>query len=228
MSSPSLSASKPLVIFGAAELAEIAWFYFTHDAAFNIKAFAVDAQFIRESTFCGRPVVSFEDVQKEFPPEAHDLFVAVSYAQLNRFRAERCAQAKAKGYALRTYVSSKATVWPDLALGENCFILEDNTVQPFVRIGNNVTLWCGNHVGHHSRIADNCFVTSHVVISGGVEIGNNAFIGVNATIRDHVRIGSHAVLGAGAIVTQDVPDEAVMVQPAAERSKVPSSKLRRL
>ena len=228
MSSPSLSASKPLVIFGAAELAEIAWFYFTHDAAFNIKAFAVDAQFIRESTFCGLPVVPFEEVQKEFPPGAHDLFVAVSYAQLNRLRAERCAQAKAKGYALRTYVSSKATVWPDLALGENCFILEDNTVQPFVRIGNNVTLWCGNHVGHHSRIADNCFVTSHVVISGGVEIGNNAFIGVNATIRDHVRIGSHAVLGAGAIVTQDVPDEAVMVQPAAERSKVPSSKLRRL
>ena len=119
MSPPSLSASKPLVIFGAAEIAEIAWFYFKHDAAFQIKAFAVDAQFIRESTFCGLPVVPFEDVQKEFPPAAHDLFVALSYAQLNRLRAERCAQAKAKGYALRTYVSSKATVCHDLVLGEN-------------------------------------------------------------------------------------------------------------
>ena len=47
---------------------------------------------------------------------------------------EGIAQAKAKGYALRTYVSSKATVWPDLALGENCFILEQNVIQPFARI----------------------------------------------------------------------------------------------
>jgi sugar O-acyltransferase (sialic acid O-acetyltransferase NeuD family) len=219
---------KPLVLFGAAELAEVAWFYFTHDAGFAIKAFTVDAQFIRGSRFCGLPVVAFENVQNDFPPEQNDLFVAVSYTQLNNLRAQRCAEAKAKGYALRTYVSSKATTWPDLVVGENCFILEDNTVQPFVRIGNNVTLWCGNHVGHHSRIADNCFITSHVVISGGVAIGDNAFIGVNATIRDHVRIGRNAVLGAGAIVTQDVPDDAVMIQPAAERSKVPSSKLRRI
>jgi sugar O-acyltransferase (sialic acid O-acetyltransferase NeuD family) len=219
---------KPVVIFGAAELAEIAWFYFTHDASFEIKAFTIDASFIRESTFCGLPVVAFEDVQKDFPPETNDLFVAVSYARLNQLRAERCAQAKAKGYALRTYVSSKATIWPDLVVGENCFILEDNTVQPFVRIGNNVTLWCGNHVGHHSQIADNCFITSHVVISGGVQVGNNTFIGVNATIRDHVRIGRNAVLGAGAIITHDVPDDAVMTQPSAERSKVPSSRLRRI
>jgi sugar O-acyltransferase (sialic acid O-acetyltransferase NeuD family) len=221
MNSPSLSASKPLVIFGAAELAEIAWFYFTHDAAFNIKAFAVDAQFIRESTFCGLPVVAFEDVQKEFPPAAHDLFVAVSYAQLNRFRAERCAQAKAKGYALRTYVSSKATVWPDLVLGENCFILEDNTVQPFVTIGSNVTLWSGNHIGHHSTIGDNCFITSHVVISGGVQVGRNCFIGVNTTVRDHVSIGDRCLIGAGSLILESTQPNTVYVANTTGPSEKP-------
>ena len=52
------------------------------------------------------------------------------------------------------YVSSKASVWPGFKPGENCFILEDNTMQPFVVIGDNVTLWSGNHIGHHARIGD--------------------------------------------------------------------------
>ena len=219
---------KPVVIFGIGEFADIAWYYFVHDAGATVSAFTVDAAYINGDTFHGAPLVAFAEVGQRFPPEDYDLFVAVGYTRLNALRAERCTQAKVMGYSLRTYVSSKATVWPDLSVGENCFVLEDNTIQPFVRIGDNVTLWCGNHVGHHSRIGNNCFITSHVVISGGVSIGDNCFIGVNATIRDHVRIGRAAVIGAGALVTKDVPDEGVMSQPAAELSRVPSSRLRRL
>ena len=219
---------KPLIIFGAAELAEVAWYYFVHDAGAEVRAFTVDPEFVRSDTFCGLPVIAFSQVEREFPPRENNLFVAVSYTRLNALRAERCDQAKTKGYRLRTYVSSKATVWPDLSVGENGFILEDNTIQPFVRIGNNVTLWSGNHVGHHSRIGNNCFITSHVVVSGGVVIGDNSFVGVNATIRDHVKIGRSAVIGAGALITQDVPDQGVMTQAAAELSRVPSSRLRKI
>jgi sugar O-acyltransferase (sialic acid O-acetyltransferase NeuD family) len=219
---------KPLVIFGAAQTAELAWYYFSHDAGAVVKAFTVDPEFLPSGTFCGLPVVAFPELRAAFPPEDHDVFVAVSYARLNTLRAERCRRVRAQGYRLRTYVSSKATVWPDLAVGDNGFILEDNTIQPFVQIGHNVTLWCGNHVGHHARIGDNCFIASHVVISGGVVIGDNSFIGVNATIRDHVRIGRSAVIGAGALVTQDVPDEGVMTQAAAELARAPSSRLRRI
>jgi len=219
---------RPLVIFGAGELAEVAWFYFTHDARAQVKAFTVDPDYVREGSFCGLPVIPFTEAAKTQPPAHNDLFVALSYAKLNALRAERCAQAKGMGYPLRSYVSSKATVWPDLSVGENCFILEDNTIQPFVHIGNNVTLWCGNHIGHHARIGDNCFVTSHVVVSGGVEIGENCFIGVNATIRDHVKIGRFAVIGAGTLVTKDVPEYGVIAQPGAELSKVPSNRLRRI
>ena len=219
---------RPLVIFGAGELADVAWFYFTRDGGAEIKAFTVDAAYLQTESFRGLPVIPFESAHSTFPPESHDLFVAVGYSRMNAVRAERCREAKEKGYALRSYVSSKATVWPDLTVGENCFILEDNTIQPFVRIGNNATLWCGNHVGHHVCIEDNCFITSHVVISGGVVIGESCFVGVNATIRDHIRIGRRAVIGAGALVTRNVPDEGVMTQHAAELSSVPSSRLRRL
>lgn len=219
---------KPLVIFGAAELAEVARFYFTRDAGASVEAFTVDAQYRQQNAFCGLPVVAFEELAATYPPQSHDLFVALSYSNLNATRAERCRQARVMGYALRSYVSSKATVWPDLKVGDNCLILEDNTIQPFATIGDNTTLWCGNHIGHHVRIEDNCFITSHVVISGGVVIGEGSFVGVNATIRDHVRIGRRAVIGAGALITKDVPDEGVMSQAPAELSRVPSSRLRRL
>lgn len=219
---------KPLVIFGAGDIAELAHFYFTRDARSQVAAFTVDSAYLKEPSFCGKPVVAFEEVTRAYPPNAHDLFVAVSYAKINAVRAAKCAAAKALGYRLGAYVSSKATVWEGFEPQENCFILEDNTVQPFARVGANVTLWSGNHIGHHAQIGENCFIASHVVISGGVQVGANAFIGVNATIRDHVKIGARAVIGAGSLVLQDIPDDGVVAAAGTELSKVPSHRLRRL
>ena len=142
----------------------------------------------------------FEEVEEKFPPTDYGFFVAVSYAKINAVRAEKVAAAQAKGYRLKSYLSSRATVFPGFALRENCLILEHNTIQPYARIGANVTLWSGNHIGHHSTIEDDVFLASHVVVSGGVRIGQGSFVGVNVTIRDHVTIGKKCVLGAGALV----------------------------
>lgn len=219
---------RPLLIFGAGDIAEMAHFYFTRDTRVAVAGFTVDAAYLKESRFCGLPVVPFEEAPAAFAPGVHDLFVALSYAKINAVRAQKCAEGKARGYRLASYVSSKASVWDGFQVGENCFILEDNTIQPFVRVADNVTLWSGNHIGHHARVAANCFITSHVVISGGVQVGENAFIGVNATLRDHVKIGARSVIGAGALVLEDVPDDGVVAPRGSELSKVPSHRLRRL
>jgi sugar O-acyltransferase (sialic acid O-acetyltransferase NeuD family) len=188
----------------------------------------VDPAFVRESVWCGLPVLAFAEACAAFPPATHDLFVALSYARINALRAEKCTEGRAAGYRLASYVSSKASVWDGFVPQENAFILEDNTIQPFVSVGPNVTLWSGNHIGHHASVGANCFVTSHVVISGGVAVGENAFIGVNATLRDHVRIGARSVIGAGSLVLEDVPDDGVVAARGSELSKVPSHRLRRL
>ncbi|MBV5337436.1 MAG: transferase, partial [Deltaproteobacteria bacterium] len=94
---------------------------------------------IQAPKFCGVPVVAFEDVAIEYPPENYDFFVALSYSKLNTVRKEKYLAAKALGYRLASFVSSRATVLNDGHIGENCFIFEDNTIQPFVTIGNNVT-----------------------------------------------------------------------------------------
>ncbi|WP_427185188.1 acetyltransferase [Bordetella bronchialis] len=217
---------RKLVIFGSGDIAQLAHYYFSVDSDYEVVAFTVDAGYIKETTFCSLPIVAFENVAEQYPPETHDFFVALSYSRLNAVRKEKFLAARDKGYRSASFISSRATVLNDGRIGENCFILEDNTIQPFARIGDNVTLWSGNHIGHHSIIGDHTFIASHVVVSGGVEIGEQCFIGVNATLRDHIKIGDRCVLGAGALLLGDAEAEGVYMGTATERSKVPSTRLR--
>lgn len=217
---------KPLVIFGTGDIAQLAHYYFSTDSDYEVVAFTVDANYLKESEFCGLPVVSFEDIGKKYPSDLYDFFIALSYSQLNTIRKEKFLAAKEMGYKLAKFISSRATVLNGGRIGENCFILEDNIIQPFVTIGNNVTLWSGNHIGHHSVIHDHTFISSHVVISGGVEIGEQCFLGVNATLRDHIKIGDRCVVGAGALLLADAASEGVYLGASTERSRVPSTRLR--
>jgi len=219
---------RQVIVFGAGDIAEIAHFYLTNDSDYDVAAFTVDSDFIKDDTLQGLPVVPFEEINKKFPPSEFAMFVAISYAKLNAIRAGKCEEARKKGYSLISYVSSKATVWPGFNAKENSFIFEDNTIQPFVNIGKNVTLWSGNHIGHHSVIKDNVFIASHVVISGGVTVEENCFIGVNATIRDHVTIAKNCVIGAGALILRDTKENGVYLGKEAELSRVPSNRLRNI
>ncbi len=220
--------TKQLIIFGSAEIAQLAHFYFSSGSEYEVAAFTVDRAYLKESTFCGLPVIAFEDISTQYAPEEHYLFIALSYSKLNSLRKEKYLAAKALGYRLASYISPHATILNDERIGDNCFILEDNTIQPFVTIGNNVTLWSGNHIGHHSTIKDHSFIASHVVVSGGVEVGEQCFIGVNATLRDNIKVGERCVIGADALLLTDADSEGVYIGTATERSRVPSSRLRKI
>ncbi len=199
----------PLIVFGTAEIAALARFYFDHDSAYKAVAFTVDDDFVREDRFEGLPVIPFSRVAQEFSPQATHMHVALSYNKLNRLRADKYVQAKKAGYTLASYICSKAATWPDLAHGDNCFVLENQTIQPTVRLGNNVMLWSGNHIGHGSVIGDHTYFASHVVLSGHCTIGQRCFFGVNATIKDFTTIGNDCFIAMDASVTQDMSDGAV-------------------
>lgn len=219
---------KKLVIFGSGDIGQLAHAYFTTDSDYEVVAFTVDAEYLNASQFCGMPVVPFEEVADTYPPASHEMFVALSYSRLNELRKEKYFAAKEKGYTLASYISSRASVLNEGRLGDNCFILEDNTIQPFVTVGNNVTMWSGNHIGHHSTIFDHNFISSHVVVSGGVEIGEACFIGVNATLRDHIKVGEKCVLGAGTLLLKDAEPEGLYIGTATPRSDRPSTTLKKI
>jgi len=197
---------KRIVIFGLLDTAELAHFYIENDTPDSAVAFTVHEKFINGvKSFQGLPVVPFEKIEQLFPPDEYMFFAPMTGQNMNRLRESVYLEAKSKGYDCYSYISSKATVWSS-DIGENCFILEDNTIQPFTKIGNNVVLWSGNHIGHHSTINDHAFFTSHVVLSGHCKVGRYTWFGVNATIRNDCSIGQGSLIAMGTCVTKDVPE----------------------
>ena len=214
-----------LVIFGAGDIARLASVYFTRDSEHEVVAFTVDQQYATEPSFRDLPLVPFETVAERYPPGEYKMFVALSYAKMNRLRAEKYRQAREAGYELVSYVSSRCSFLTDYPVGDNCFILEDNTIQPFVRIGNNVTLWSGNHIGHDAVIGDHCFLASHIVVSGYVRIGHSCFLGVNATLRNSITIAPQTLIGAGAVIMKDTVEKGVYLPQRAELFKKKSDEI---
>jgi sugar O-acyltransferase (sialic acid O-acetyltransferase NeuD family) len=161
---------KKVVIFGTGAFAEVAYFYFKNDSQFEIVAFTENKEFMKKEKLYDLPIIPFEEIENIYPPSQYQLFIAVVYTKTNKIRERIFNEAKSKKYTLMSYVNSKAIIWGEIDMGENCFILENVVIQPFVKIGNNVIMWSGNHIGHHSIIGDHCFITSHVVVSGNVQI----------------------------------------------------------
>jgi sugar O-acyltransferase (sialic acid O-acetyltransferase NeuD family) len=219
---------RDVVIFGSGQVAEVMHYYITHESDRKVAAFTLDAAYLKEASHLGLPVVPFEEIETAFAPSTYEMFVAISYRQVNKARERKVEEAEAKGYRLISHVSPRAVVWSGFEAKANTFIMENNVIQPYVRIGKNVIMWSGNHVGHHTEIGDNCFIASHVVVSGSVKVGRNTFIGVNATIRDNITIGASNVIGAAALILENTPDEAVYLGRQAELARVPSSRLRKI
>lgn len=205
-----------LVIVGCGVTARLAHYYFTRDSEHTVAAFSVDREYKSDDSFLGLPLIDFAEVVERYPPDKYKMFVALGYAKMNKLRAAKYFQAKELGYELVSYVSSKCTFLTDNPVGDNCFILEDNTIQPFVTIGNDVTLWSGNHVGHDAVIEDHCFLASHIVVSGFTRIGAYCFLGVNATLRNAITIAPETLIGAGAVIMKDTVEQGVYLPQRAK------------
>lgn len=206
-----------VVVFGLGESAEVATHYLEHDSEHTVVGYTIDGAYLDRDRHRGRPVVAFEEIESRFSPEACHVALALGYWRANAVRAERFAAARARGYRVLSFVSSRAIVPAGFQAPEGTFIHPGCTIEPFVELGVNVTVWSGTTVSHHSVIGDHAFLASQVAVAGGVRIGERAFIGAGAAIRDHVSIGKRAVLGAGAVILQDVGDDEVWVAPRAQR-----------
>ena len=208
--------NNKIIIFGTGEIAELAFYFFTNDSEYEVVAFAADREYIDNQNFQGLPLVSVDTLINVYPPSQYKAHVALSYSKLNQTRKEKYQQIKEMGYDLVSYVSSKSFTWPDLNIGDNCFILENQTIQPTVKIGNNVMIWSGNHLGHASTIKSHTYISSHVCISGHSVVGESCFLGVNSTIKDFTVLGDRVFVTMHSSVTKNASDDSVIVGPSSK------------
>jgi acetyltransferase-like isoleucine patch superfamily enzyme len=110
-------------------------------------------------------------------------------------------------------------------IGDDVSIGTNSVVEHHVKIGNGVRMHTGVFVPEFTVIEDGVWLGPKVTITNarfpkgkeikkrleGVTIKKNAKIGANATILPGVTIGENAMVGAGSVVTEDVPDNSVVV-----------------
>lgn len=203
---------KQLVVFGAGKIGEVVSHHLLHDGERQISAFTCEGRYVPEAgAFCGRPVVPFERIEKDYPPDRFEMIVAVGYQELNAARRRICEQARAKGYRLASFVSRRAAYGDWLQIGDNCLILDDVIIEPRVLIGNNVVLWSGVLVGHHSVLEDDCWVAGRAVFGGSSKLGAGSFVGLGAVVGPEVEIGAQSFLGAGVVVTKCAQPKSVFI-----------------
>jgi sugar O-acyltransferase (sialic acid O-acetyltransferase NeuD family) len=193
---------KQIVLFGTGKIAEVMLYFLRHHSDYEVVACTVDRPFLSGETWQDLPAIAFDEMERRYPPATHAMFVAIGYQELNALRARTCAQAKAKGYTLISYIHPQSGLPGDCEYGENCFIMNNVSIHPRVRVGNNVFIWSGAMIGHHSTIGDHCWVTSGANISGVVTVGKNCFFAVNATVAHNVVMGDECFVGANALVTK--------------------------
>jgi sugar O-acyltransferase (sialic acid O-acetyltransferase NeuD family) len=202
---------RPVIIFGNQLSASLAWYCLTHDSAMRVAGFTVDAARKDADQFEGLPLVAFESLESTFPPQDYRLIIPVGFVQVNGVRRARYEQARDRGYTFASYVSSRASVWPDLVIGDNVLIYEHAIIQPFARIGSNCIIRSGAHVSHHCHLGDHVFVSAEVAFASSCRVGDQAILGVGAVVRDGLHIAERSFVGAGAVLLVNTKADALYV-----------------
>jgi sugar O-acyltransferase (sialic acid O-acetyltransferase NeuD family) len=219
---------EKVVLFGVGQVASRAYWYLTYDSPYEVAAFTVDPEYIDKDKLFELPVIPFDNVESICPPSEYKMFLSISFSGMNRLRAEKYYQAKAKGYQLINYVSSKATMWPGLVIGDNCLIQTNSVIEPFAEIGNDVTVGVNTLVSHNAVIKDHCSIIHHAVVLGNVTVEPYCIIGANATIRDHVTIAKGCMIGAGALILENTVEKGVYKGNPAVLLPITSDELRNI
>ncbi len=219
---------KPIILFGTGKIAEVVLHFLRQSQDRTVSACTVDRSFVPGPEWQGLPVIPFDDLAQSYPPAEYDMFVALGYQDMNALRAAKCAEARALGYTLVSYVHPQSGLPAECVHGDNCFIMNHTMIHPCVKLGNNVFVWSGAMIGHHSVIGDNCWLTSCTNISGVVTVGENSFFAVNSTIGNGVAVGKNCFIGANALVTQSTGDDQVFITESTKPFRLTSRQFMRM
>jgi len=205
-----------VVLFGTGRGADVAFRFLKRDSDHEVCGFSTDLRHIERDTFHDLPVVAFESVEQRFPPDQYKFLILLGYQRMNGLRAEKYLTAKAKGYSFISYINSQFYRAEDLNIGENCFILDNQSISLDVKIGNNVVMWSSNHVGDLSTIGDHSWLASHVTVAAEVNVQPYCFLGIGATIGNRLMLGERTFVGANALVASNTEENSVHVSSTSE------------
>jgi 2,3,4,5-tetrahydropyridine-2,6-dicarboxylate N-acetyltransferase len=117
-------------------------------------------------------------------------------------------------------------------IGDGAVIMMGSTINLGAKIGKKTMIDMNVVVGGRGTIGENCHIGAGAVIAGVIEppsadpvvVEDDVVVGANAVILEGVRVGKGAVVAAGAIVTENVPENAVVAGTPARVIKMKDEK----
>ncbi|GHT51032.1 N-acetyltransferase [Bacteroidia bacterium] len=126
-----------------------------------------------------------------------------------------------------SHLMGGCTVGENCVIAQNVFIAPDVVLGNNVKVQNNVSIYTGVTCDDDVFLGPSCVFTNVLNPRAAIcrkdefkktHIGKGATIGANATILCGITIGKFAFVGAGAVVTENVPDYALVVGNPARRT----------
>ncbi len=208
--------NSAIVIYGAGPLAKLMKYYFEEDSPAKVVAFSVDSAFRTDPTFCGCPVVPFEQIATDYPPSQVGLFVAIGYRNM-RNRVLLFNRARSLGYDLRNYVSSRAITYPDLCIGENNVLMANVHIEPFASIGDNNLFSSDTLIAHEVKIGNGNYCAAKVLIGGNSKVQDSCFFGNGTVVINDVAIAAETQTFPGTVLVQNTkPHSKYLGNPARQ------------
>ncbi|HZK79798.1 MAG TPA: acetyltransferase [Humisphaera sp.] len=118
-------------------------------------------------------------------------------------------RAEERGFRFATAVHPRATIAPDVALGEGTVVMAGVVINASAILGRHVIVNTCASVDHDCVIEDAVHLSPGVHLAGGVEVGQGTWIGIGAVVAPKVRIGRGTIIGAGSVVLKDIPSHVV-------------------
>lgn len=194
---------RKVIIIGTSELSVCFYKSLIYEIEYEVVAFTVNREFIKDKVVEGLPVIPFEDLSEIFNMSEYEIALTIGYKKMNDIREYFYNECKRLGYKIMTYISPKAIVYSD-KIGEGTLIYPGAYVGPYCEIGVANIIHMQVCVSHHIKTGNFNFLAGGTMIGGNVVIGSNCFIGMSNTIRNGIKIGDRVLIGAKNYVPKDL------------------------
>lgn len=119
---------------------------------------------------------------------------------------------------LNARVEPGAIIRDGVEIGDNAVIMMGAILNIGAKVGAGTMIDMGATLGGRATVGKRCHISAGVVLAGVIEppsatpviVGDDVVVGANSVVLEGVRIGNNAVVAAGSVVTQDVPENAVV------------------